>query len=81
MGVKRHYNPDRAIHNRTASDKRAKSRAVAREAYAKALAKERDIGVDPIYWHGNYERRQFMRRAWRIDSREWDIQNSAEARS
>lgn len=74
MGVHRHYNPERAIHNRVAKPKRAKRRAEARERFERQLRKQREIGIDPIY-----RRRPDLHDAWIKKSRAWDQANSSAA--
>jgi len=63
----RHDNPNRAIHNRTASPKRNVKRKTARVIYLQRLAKEKEIGIDPIYDHGrgrNETYRSEIRAEW-----------------
>jgi len=51
MPRKKHYNPEKMIHNRVASLGRENKRKLAKEQFDKQVAKEKAIGVDPIYEH------------------------------
>lgn len=72
---KRHYNPKRAIHNRKADPKRAKRRIESKILFVKQIMKERAIGVDPIFLHGNYDQRMAMRPIWKKISEEYERSN------
>jgi len=64
--------PEFRRRNAVASAKRAASRSAAHERYERQLRKEREIGVDPIFWHGDSSRKMEARRFWQKQSREWD---------
>ncbi len=51
MPRKKHYNPEKMIHNRVASLGRENKRKLAKEQFDKQVAKEKAIGIDPIYDH------------------------------
>lgn len=72
---KRHDNPNRAIHNRTAAAERNVKRKTAKVIYLQRLMKEREIGADPLFDHGrgrNETYRAEIRAEWLKRSRECD---------
>lgn len=54
------------------------------EIYLKQLQKEREIGIDPIFFHSrgtyNWDVRQELSREWQKRSKKWDQDNPSEAR-
>lgn len=72
---KRHYNPNRAIHNRIANPKRTAKRLEAQMIFLRQMRKEKEIGPDPLYDHGrgrNETYRWELRADWLKRSREYD---------
>ena len=80
MPRKRHDNPNRAEHNLKADPKRNLKRKTARVLYLMRLAKEKEIGVDPLYDHSRGRTdtyRAELRSAWLKASRGYDERMSA----
>lgn len=64
--------PERRKAAPTADPKRAAARAAAKARFDKQIRKEREIGVDPIFWHGNSFRKDQARPGWLKRNHEWD---------
>lgn len=80
MPRKRHDNPKRAEHNRKADPKRAAKRIEAKIMFLRQIAKEREIGIDPIYDHSrgrSWTYRDELSSAWLKASKEYDERNVA----
>lgn len=80
MTRKKHYNPDRMIHNRTALFPRSERRRLAKEQFDKQVAKEKAIGIDPIYEHRyllKYPDWPDTRTEWQKKSKQYDQEIAA----
>lgn len=56
--------------------KRRPKKLAARAAALKQHRKTAEIGIDPKYWHGPYEK-HFLSPGWKERSKAWDIANVA----
>ena len=74
MPRKRHRNPDVAKRNRVASYTRHKARLQAKEKFDSGITREREIGVDPIFWHGSSARRDWARPQWLKMAKQYDME-------
>ena len=75
MPRKKHYNPEKMIHNRVASLDRSRKREQAKAQFDRRVTKEKAIGVDPIYEHRyllKYPDWPDTRKEWQKKSAKYD---------
>ncbi len=60
----------------TSNGKRAAKKAAATERADRQHRKEREIGTDPIFHHGDFLRRDSARSEWKRRSKAWDEANA-----